>query len=388
MRPPPPRGRRAGGSLTRLALLAASSLVLLALAAASALLLLFAPPAPAPAPAQLLRLRVRRPPLLRLRLASFNIRNEHNVTGVSGVWLDWRDRADAVAAAIRASAPAVVGVQEASRAQVDDLLARLPGFAAVAHGRRGRNASEAAAVLYDARALRLVAARTFWLSPTPGVVGSVAREWGALLPRVATVVTLRPRRRGGGAGAPAVGRSPFTVVNTHLDHDGRLARERGAEMVRDAALAAAAGGVAGAGAGEGVVEPLPALDPAYNDAPPAVGAPVFITGDLNSGPRERPAALISAGGFVDLLARFGGPGAAAPLRERDAPPPAEADLPVFSTFHNFSGVGVASVPRLDYIFASAGCGLRGAAWVDREARGGVWPSDHFAVVADVEYQCD
>jgi endonuclease/exonuclease/phosphatase family metal-dependent hydrolase len=62
--------------------------------------------------------------------------------------------------------------------------------------------------------------------------------------------------------------------------------------------------------------------------------------------------------------------------------------PVFSTFHNFSGVGVASVPRLDYIFASAGCGLRGAAWVDREARGGVWPSDHFAVVADVEYQCD
>src|SRR5262249_58966947 len=43
--------------------------------------------------------------------------------------------------------------------------------------------------------------------------------------------------------------------------------------------------------------------------PTRAGAPALIVGDLNSYPNEDPLAALAAAGFVDLLARFGGPGA-------------------------------------------------------------------------------
>jgi endonuclease/exonuclease/phosphatase family metal-dependent hydrolase len=364
MRPPRPRARRRGvcacAAYALTVCLAALALVSLALAGALALL----PPAraagaaAAAARAPAAALRYRRSAHLRARVMSFNVRNIHNVSGHN-----WHERVDAVASAIAAASPDAVGLQEASRSQLDDLLARLPGYAAVAHGRRGRNESETAAVLYDARALTLLAARTFWLSEAPGEVGSVARAWGSQLPRVATVAALAPlHRSAAGAGARAYGRTPFHFINTHLDHEGAAARLHGAELVAAAAQAAAAG--AGAGAGAGVAEALPPL-PA-----PLRGAPCIVTGDFNSGPGDAPAAVLAAAGFVDVLAAQGG--------AKEA-----------GTFHNFTGAALAGVPRIDYVLASrggGGCRLSGRAWVDAAQRLGVWPSDHFAVVADVAWE--
>ena len=359
MRPPRPRARRRGVcaccAYALTVCLAALALVSLALAGA---LQLLPPPPRAPPAAPSAALRYRRSAHLRARVMSFNVRNIHNVSGHH-----WHERVDAVAAAIAAAAPDAVGLQEASRAQLDDLLARLPGYAAVAHGRRGRNESETAAVLYDARALTLLAARTFWLSEAPGEVGSVARAWGSQLPRVATVAALAPlRRSAAGAGARAYGRTPFHFINTHLDHEGAAARLHGAELVAAAAGAAAAG----EGGGAGVAEALPPL-PA-----PIRGAPCIVTGDFNSGPGDAPAAVLAAAGLVDVLAAQGGA--------------AEA-----GTFHNFTGIPLAGVPRIDFVLASRGgrgCRLSGRAWVDAAQRLGVWPSDHFAVVADVAWEED
>src|SRR5262249_45208010 len=44
-----------------------------------------------------------------------------------------------------------------------------------------------------------------------------------------------------------------------------------------------------------------------SDPTRAGGAPALIVGDLNSYPNEEPLAVLAAAGFVDLLARSGGP---------------------------------------------------------------------------------
>ena len=149
----------------------------------------------------------------------------------------WPNRRDAAAEIVRGAD--VVGVQEALPGMLDDLDARLPGFARVGVGRDADGGGEQSAVLYRADRFEALDSGTFWLSPTPETPGSVG--WDAALPRIATWVRLR--ERGGAA---------FVVVNTHFDHVGAVARRESARLLADRALAL------------------------------ADGAPLVVTGDVNA----------------------------------------------------------------------------------------------------------
>ena len=140
-----------------------------------------------------------------VRVMSFNLRLNVASDGDDA----WPNRRDAAAEIVRGAD--VVGVQEALPGMLDDLDARLPGFARVGVGRDADGGGEQSAVLYRTDRFEALDAGTFWLSPTPDVPGSVG--WDAALPRIATWVQLR--ERGGAA---------FVVVNTHFDHVGAVAR--------------------------------------------------------------------------------------------------------------------------------------------------------------------
>jgi endonuclease/exonuclease/phosphatase family metal-dependent hydrolase len=170
---------------------------------------------------------------------SFNLRYDNPNDSANA----WPNRKDWVASLIRFHDADVVGVQEALAHMLTDLDARLPGFARVGVGRTdGRAKGEFSAILYRTDRLALLDSGTFWLSPTPDVVGS--KGWDAALERVATWARFRDRATG----------CTHLHLNTHFDHMGERARQESARLIR---------------------QRLSAL---------GAGMPVVMTGDLNAVP--------------------------------------------------------------------------------------------------------
>jgi endonuclease/exonuclease/phosphatase family metal-dependent hydrolase len=152
-----------------------------------------------------------------LRVMTFNIRYDNPGDGVSA----WPNRKDWVASLVRFHGADVVGVQEALAHMLTDLDARLPGFARVGVGRTdGRTKGEFSAILYNTGRLALLDSGTFWLSPTPQVVGS--KGWDAAIERVATWARFRDRVTG----------CSHLHLNTHFDHMGEQARQESARLIR------------------------------------------------------------------------------------------------------------------------------------------------------------
>lgn len=157
---------------------------------------------------------------------SFNLRYNNPADGPNA----WPLRRDRVAAAIRFHGPVLIGVQEALASMLSDLDGLLPGFGRVGVGRTdGATGGEYSAILYDTTRLAVEASGTFWLSPTPDVVGS--RGWDAALERIATWARVRDKRTG----------CTWVHVNTHFDHVGDSARVESARLIRRR-LGALAGG--------------------------------------------------------------------------------------------------------------------------------------------------
>ena len=117
---------------------------------------------------------------------SFNIRYGTAPDGENR----WERRRESVVHVIREFDPAVVGLQEALRFQLNELRAALPGCEEIGVGRRdGREAGEYAAILYDRRRLEVVEQGTFWFSETPAVPGSTS--WGNRITRICTWARFR-----------------------------------------------------------------------------------------------------------------------------------------------------------------------------------------------------
>lgn len=164
----------------------------------------------------------------RLACATFNLRRSDADEGTPHAW---EKRLPAAAAFFARHRPAFVGVQEGLHEQLAELLASpaLGGrYACVGQGREGGEAGEYSAILYDREQLELAVPAageaasegTQWLSPEPGVPGSVG--WGAMCPRVVTWARFSTRQR-----AAAPGATTFTACNTHLDHASPEARLQG-----------------------------------------------------------------------------------------------------------------------------------------------------------------
>lgn len=231
----------------------------------------------------------------------------------------WPDRRDLLAERLLAQQPAILGVQEALAFQVGFLQQHLPEHVRIGVGRDGGDRGEFSALFVDRRRFEVMDSGTFWLSPTPDKVGSVG--WDAALTRICTWALLRDRRDG----------RMLRVFNTHLDHRGREARRRAAEMI-----------------GERVA---------------AAQEPCLVLGDFNAGEASSPLQALRAAGLRDTF--------------RDVHPEAQA----VGTFHGFRGGDRGD--KIDYVLASAGVVTDAAAILNEPGGNGRFVSDHHPVMASV-----
>lgn len=260
-----------------------------------------------------------------VRVMSFNIRYGTARDGDN----HWDRRKDFLVETIRAFDPDLLGTQETLAFQRDFIAEKLTGYDHFGVGRDfGDDRGEMAALFYKRDRFDKVDGGHFWLSETPDKVGS--KSWDSSLPRMVTWVKLRDRLLENSA--------PLVFFNTHFDHQGTTARLEAARLLRRQ------------------------IDILAKDAS------VVVTGDFNTGQGTPPyGALFDA---VD--------GQPAPVIDsfRAVNPDATPNEGTFSSFKSGNTGGA----RIDWIGVSRDWQIRSAG-IDRTARDGRTPSDHFPVTA-------
>lgn len=253
-----------------------------------------------------------------LRVMSFNIRLGRAMDGQNR----WYRRRELVFELIRRSGADLMGLQEVSPFQLDELLREFPDFGAIADRRYGgRWTGTYAPIVFDARRLQPVQSGDFWLSGSPD--GRRARGWDAAVPRICTWAVFTDRDRS---------TARFAVCNSHFDQAGALARAESAKLVL-AKLAEIA------------------------------LFPRLMTADLNADEQSEPVRILIEAGFRDSY--------------RLLQPDGDA-----STYHGFRGRGVRSLGKIDYVMCDERWDVR-AAEILREPIDGRYASDHFAVTAEL-----
>jgi endonuclease/exonuclease/phosphatase family metal-dependent hydrolase len=270
---------------------------------------------------------------------SFNIRYGTANDGENA----WPKRRQMVIDRIRASAADVVGLQEALKPQIDELLAAMPEYASVGVGRdNGKTRGEHCAILYRREGLSIQpvsgsvgnkpspGSGDFWYSDTPGTPGS--KSWGNNITRICSWA--RFVRTGT--------EQAFFVFNTHLDHESQPSREKSVLLLKDR--------IARRGGRE----------------------PVIVMGDFNAG-EQNPAIVTMR--RVDQPDDAEDP-ACPPLR--DSFRVVHPDEKRVGTFNAFRGISTGE--KIDYIFVDDGWDVVDAA-IDFTMPDGRCPSDHFPVIA-------
>lgn len=239
----------------------------------------------------------------------------------------WPMRKDMVIDTIARELPDTFGVQEAHYDWMQTLLHALPAYASVGVGRDdGDKEGEYSAVFYKKDAYALLDSGTFWLSETPDIPG---KGWDAACVRVCSWAKLQSNETG----------KVFVHFNTHLDHVGKIAMQKGAELVTKMAA-----------------EICP-------------DAPAFFTGDFNVTPESEPYATVLANGFAD--ARL-----LAPVTDNG--PTFHADVFEEGTRRNHHCI-------IDYCFVKGDIEVKSYKVIRDLYEGNLYPSDHYPVVAEITF---
>ena len=258
------------------------------------------------------------------RVMSFNIRGSHSTKdGVNA----WANRAALNVKTIRSYSPDLIGFQELEEGNLKEYQVHFSDYGYVLGPSYGnREPFEYPAVFWKASRFDHVASGGVWLSKTPQ---RYSRGWDAAVVRSATWVKLRI------AGSDNL----LLHVNTHLDHEGAVARTEGAKVV------------------------VGQIAQHETDV-----SAVVVTGDFNSSPDSPGYHLFTERWFSDAYVAGG---------RR----PGEAS----STFHAFKGDDHHTV-RMDWILFKAGqCSIRAKSHlIVTDHKAPLYPSDHYPVVADLE----
>lgn len=192
-----------------------------------------------------------------LVVVTYNIRFDTSKDGDNA----WPLRKKRLIGELLSHQPAIIGMQEVLHHQLQDVKELLPAhFKYSGVGRAdGATQGEYAPIWYDSIVFELQQQGTFWLSETPA---SPSIGWDAALPRICSWVVLKHNSDG----------RLLWVFNTHLDHQGALAREKSTALI--AKMAAA-------------VPEHP---------------PILILGDFNSTPQETPHQVFQREGWLDARA--------------------------------------------------------------------------------------
>ncbi len=253
-----------------------------------------------------------------LKISSYNIRMNRANDGVN----NWNLRKDKVNELIRYHDFDIVGVQEAFKDQLDDLL-RMKEYAYTGSGREdGKSAGEHSAILYKTSRFKLLKSGDFWYSETPDVPG---KGWDA---RCCNRICSWARFK------DLVTKKEFYVFNSHFDHEGVEARRNSGKL-----LVAKMKEIAGK-------------------------LPVIAMGDLNSTPDTEQVVYISQH-YNDTF------------NASEMPP-----YGPIGTFNAFK-YDAALKDRIDYIFVSEHFKVKKYATLT-DSYQQKFPSDHLPVVVDLE----
>ncbi len=260
-----------------------------------------------------------------VRVMSFNIRYGTAQDGDN----HWEKRKEFLIKTIKAFDPDLLGTQETLSFQRDFIAEKLPGYDVLGVGRDdGRERGEMTALYFKRSRFEKIDGGHFWLSQTPEQPGS--KSWDSSLPRMVTWVKLRDRRQPNA--------KPIMFFNTHFDHRGTEARTESARLLR-----------------RRVAELIKSCR-------------VIVTGDFNTGEGSEP--------YRELFyPNNDGPS----LLSDTYRVTYHGRAPNEGTFSGFKAED-SNGPRIDWIGASKDWWIV-AASIDRTAREGRTPSDHFPVTA-------
>lgn len=235
----------------------------------------------------------------------------------------WQYRKGHVRDMIRYYGWDVFGMQEVCRDQFD-YLAELEEYAFEGGARDESPHTEYGPIFYKKDLFEKEDSGMFWLSATPD---TLSKGWDADCHRICTWVKLKDKRNG----------NVFAFLNTHLDHRGEKARSNSAELIN-----------------RWIKENLDDI-------------PVVLVGDFNTLPSEQPYQEFSKQ-LIDTRAIT-----------------KDAHYGPRGTFTDFQyDIAFEDVKEIDYIFVSRQVNvLKTRTIVDSIDR--KFPSDHFPVVATVEF---
>ena len=227
------------------------------------------------------------------------------------------NRTDEVVETIRRADPDSFGVEEADESWLQRLSEALPEYSYVGHGRNKDHSGEASAVFYKNEKYELISTETFWLSKTPD---KPSRGWDAWINRICTVAVLKDRETG----------FTYAHFNAHFDNSGGVSRVEAIALISEKASE-------------------------YN-------MPVVFTGDLNAKEGKLMYQRAIEAGFRDAkyLAEISDSGA---------------------TYHGYMNQDKWNDKPIDYIFVNSYCEGVSVYDIVTEKINGIYPSDHFPVVA-------
>lgn len=269
---------------------------------------------------------------------SFNVRGSFRDATKRNAW---RHRAALNVATIKRCAPDVIGLQESQRGNLATYRRHLPRYTQI-RGPRYGNAFpyDSNAILYDPESLSPLDTGGFWLSETPE---KHSRGWGARVARSATWALF------------ALTNTDLSILhlNTHLDHVSAPARREASNLI---------------------VEKVAEIAERSGETPTIV-----LTGDFNARPGSAVHDNLTQSGFTDTYLAAG-----------------NEESHGANTFHAFKGTGYrdkhpAQGPRrIDWILLKDPRGRlqTGSHTIIRDAEEdeGLYPSDHYPIVADFRLQ--
>ena len=271
-----------------------------------------------------------------VRVMSFNVRGSlRDRLGKNA----WRNRAAPNVATIRRCSPDLIGLQECQRGNLRAYRKQLPRYARLRGPRYSNNLHpDSNAILYDPERLELLDSGGFWLAQNPK---RRSRSWGARISRSANWALFR---------LPGTDLS-ILHLNTHLDHVSALARQEGSKLIVRKLLGRLSDGFGGDTA-------------------------IVVTGDFNTRPGTPTHRNFTEAGFVDTFLAAG-----------------NEDTAGANTFHAFRGERFRDAHpgrgprRVDWILLKDPSGrLRTRTHRivrDGDEISGLYPSDHYPVVAEL-----
>lgn len=146
---------------------------------------------------------------------TFNLRFENDRDGDNA----WNYRRDLVVKLINKYQPGILGTQEGRVSQLEYLQHRLSGYEMHTPSRVLDDTCQYPTLFFRKGQFRILGGEEFWLSKTPGMHRSM--NWDSAFPRMISTARVECLKSG----------RTFRAAVTHLDHMGRKARVKQAEII-------------------------------------------------------------------------------------------------------------------------------------------------------------